>query len=255
MKAKLISFGILDIDGKRFERDVVIDRGRIARRDKKASKPLRDRYGHTPLSLLEPIPVDVPAPHRRDGRRRVRCPSSRTCSRRRGGGAWSSSRCRPTRPARCWRTPIRPRRTPSSTSPADGPGGDDERHGEMMARAVHAVRGVVSAEASRGHVAIPSPAAQGARRVRHPAGARTPIRRHDRRAGDRRHAGAAGDRPAAGGRPERRGRDARRRRVRGRGHVRRPGADAGPGPGGRAGRRATTSSTRRPCARRPGPRS
>jgi hypothetical protein len=56
LKAKLISFGILEIDGKRFERDVVIDCGRIARREKKASKPLRDRYGHTPLSLLEPIP-------------------------------------------------------------------------------------------------------------------------------------------------------------------------------------------------------
>jgi hypothetical protein len=56
VRATLISFGILDIDGKRFERDVVIDRGRIARRDKKASKPLRDRYGHTPLSLDEPIP-------------------------------------------------------------------------------------------------------------------------------------------------------------------------------------------------------
>ncbi len=56
MKAKLPSFGILEIDGKRFERDVVIDRGQIARREKKASKPLRDRYGHTPLSLLEPIP-------------------------------------------------------------------------------------------------------------------------------------------------------------------------------------------------------
>ena len=39
-----------------------------------------------------------------------------------------------------------------------------------------------------------------------------------------------------GGRPERRGRDARRRGVRRRGHVRRSGADAGPGPGGRAGR-------------------
>jgi hypothetical protein len=56
VQAKLISFGILDIEGKRFERDVVIDRGRIAKRDKKASKPLRDTYGHTPLSLLEPIP-------------------------------------------------------------------------------------------------------------------------------------------------------------------------------------------------------
>jgi hypothetical protein len=56
VKAKLISFGILDLDGQRFERDVVIDRGRVTRREKKASKPLRDRYGHTPLSLLEPIP-------------------------------------------------------------------------------------------------------------------------------------------------------------------------------------------------------
>ena len=56
MKVTLISFGILDVDGRRYERDVVIDRGRVAKRDKKASKPLRDRYGHTPLSLLEPIP-------------------------------------------------------------------------------------------------------------------------------------------------------------------------------------------------------
>ena len=56
MKARLISFGILEVDGRRFERDVIIDRGRVARRNKKASKPLRDRYGHTPLSLLETIP-------------------------------------------------------------------------------------------------------------------------------------------------------------------------------------------------------
>ena len=56
MKATFISFGVLEIDGRRYERDVVIDRGRVAKRDKKASKPLRDKYGHTPLSLLEPIP-------------------------------------------------------------------------------------------------------------------------------------------------------------------------------------------------------
>ncbi len=56
MQATFIGFGALEIDGKRFERDIVVDRGRIARRDKKASKPLRGRYGHTPLSLLEPIP-------------------------------------------------------------------------------------------------------------------------------------------------------------------------------------------------------
>ncbi len=56
MKATLIAFGVLEIGGKRFERDVVVERGRVRKRDKKASKPLRDRYGHTPLSLLEPIP-------------------------------------------------------------------------------------------------------------------------------------------------------------------------------------------------------
>lgn len=56
MQATLIAFGILEIDGARFEHDVVVDRGRLRKRDKKASKPLRERYGHTPLSLLEEIP-------------------------------------------------------------------------------------------------------------------------------------------------------------------------------------------------------
>src|SRR3970040_1056182 len=56
MRARLISFGVIEIDGERFERDVVVVRGRVGKRHKKASKPLRDRYGHTPLSLLEPIP-------------------------------------------------------------------------------------------------------------------------------------------------------------------------------------------------------
>jgi len=58
MQARLVSFGLIEVDGTRFEHDVVIDRGRISKRRKKASKPFRDRYGHTPLSLLEPIPWD-----------------------------------------------------------------------------------------------------------------------------------------------------------------------------------------------------
>ena len=49
-------FGVIEIEGKRFERDVVVEGGRIGKRHKKASQPLRDRYGHTPLSLLEQIP-------------------------------------------------------------------------------------------------------------------------------------------------------------------------------------------------------
>ena len=58
MQASLIEFGLIEIDGQRYDRDVVVEGGRVGRRDKKASKPLRDRYGHTPLSLLEAIPWD-----------------------------------------------------------------------------------------------------------------------------------------------------------------------------------------------------
>jgi hypothetical protein len=56
MKARLIEFGLVEIDGQRYDRDVVVERGRVSRRHKKESRPLRDRYGHTPLSLREPIP-------------------------------------------------------------------------------------------------------------------------------------------------------------------------------------------------------
>ena len=58
MQARLISFGLIEIDGLRFEHDVVLEHGRVSKRRKGASKPLRGRYGHTPLSLLEPIPWD-----------------------------------------------------------------------------------------------------------------------------------------------------------------------------------------------------
>ena len=58
MQARLVRFGLIELDGERFERDVVIERGRVGKRHKKSSQPLRDRYGHTPLSLLEPIPWD-----------------------------------------------------------------------------------------------------------------------------------------------------------------------------------------------------
>jgi hypothetical protein len=56
MKARLLRFGLIEIDGERFDHDLVVEGGRVRKRRKKASKPLRDRYGHTPLSLLEPIP-------------------------------------------------------------------------------------------------------------------------------------------------------------------------------------------------------
>lgn len=56
MHARSVGFGIIEIDGLRFDRDVVVDRGTVGKRHKGPSKTLRGRYGHTPLSTLEPIP-------------------------------------------------------------------------------------------------------------------------------------------------------------------------------------------------------
>jgi len=56
VKAKLVAFGEIEIAGKRYEHDVVIDGGRMRPRDKGPSKALRDSYGHTPLSVAEDIP-------------------------------------------------------------------------------------------------------------------------------------------------------------------------------------------------------
>lgn len=56
VKARLRGFGLLELDGMRYEDDVVIDRGAVRKRRKKPSKPYRDRYGHTPLSADEEIP-------------------------------------------------------------------------------------------------------------------------------------------------------------------------------------------------------
>lgn len=56
MRARLLRFGEVEIDGRTFDHDVVVEASRISRRHKKASKAFRDRYGHTPLSLAEQIP-------------------------------------------------------------------------------------------------------------------------------------------------------------------------------------------------------
>jgi hypothetical protein len=56
MRIDRFSFGTIRIDGETYEQDVVIDRGEVRLRKKKPSKPFRDEYGHTPLSLEEKIP-------------------------------------------------------------------------------------------------------------------------------------------------------------------------------------------------------
>ncbi len=56
MEAKLVAFGEIEIDGERYDHDVVIEAGKVRKRAKKASKVFRGPYGHTPLSVEEEIP-------------------------------------------------------------------------------------------------------------------------------------------------------------------------------------------------------
>ena len=56
MQARWITFGEIELEGRRYTSDVVIDAGRVEKRHKKPSKPHREEYGHTPLSAEESIP-------------------------------------------------------------------------------------------------------------------------------------------------------------------------------------------------------
>jgi hypothetical protein len=56
VRIEKFSFGSIRIDGTTYERDVVIDRGRVSKRKKKPSKKFRDDFGHTPLSIKERTP-------------------------------------------------------------------------------------------------------------------------------------------------------------------------------------------------------
>ncbi len=56
MQIKKFSFGQITIDGISYAHDVVIDHGKVRKRNKKPSKKFRDTYAHTPLSTAEEIP-------------------------------------------------------------------------------------------------------------------------------------------------------------------------------------------------------
>ena len=56
MKAKLVSFGHIEIDGVSYRKDVVVDGGAIRKRDKGPSKALPHKGRHTPLTAAEQIP-------------------------------------------------------------------------------------------------------------------------------------------------------------------------------------------------------
>ena len=50
------SFGSVRVDGVTYDHDLVIDRGKIRKRKKGASRKFRGAYGHTPLSPLRTSP-------------------------------------------------------------------------------------------------------------------------------------------------------------------------------------------------------
>ena len=56
MKVYELSFGSINIDGKDYIKDIVIHKGKIKKRKKKASKKFRSQFGHTPVSNSENIP-------------------------------------------------------------------------------------------------------------------------------------------------------------------------------------------------------
>lgn len=56
MKFAKFAFGSIEIDGTVYEKDVVIDRGRVRKRKKNDSKKYRDQFSHTPISNDERIP-------------------------------------------------------------------------------------------------------------------------------------------------------------------------------------------------------
>ena len=50
------SFGSVRVDGVTYGHDLILDRGKIRKRKKAASRKFRGAYGHTPLSIAEDIP-------------------------------------------------------------------------------------------------------------------------------------------------------------------------------------------------------
>jgi hypothetical protein len=56
VQCRLVRFGAVEIDGRRYDRDVVIEAGKVRRRKKGPSKPRKPEYGHTPLTSDEKVP-------------------------------------------------------------------------------------------------------------------------------------------------------------------------------------------------------
>lgn len=56
MDVCLRGFGSIEVEGRSYEHDIVIDGGVVRKRKKKPSKAYRAEFGHTPLSAAEDLP-------------------------------------------------------------------------------------------------------------------------------------------------------------------------------------------------------
>ena len=56
MKWGKCRLGRLKIDGAKYTKDLILDRGEVRKRRKKPSREFREQFGHTPVSLKEEIP-------------------------------------------------------------------------------------------------------------------------------------------------------------------------------------------------------
>jgi hypothetical protein len=76
MKARLVKFGEIEVDGKRYTDDVVINSGKVRKRKKGPSKQFREKFGHTPLSAEED---EVLAEAKRRGIEVIAAPTLEVC--------------------------------------------------------------------------------------------------------------------------------------------------------------------------------
>jgi len=60
MDVQLLGFGSIEVEGRAYEHDIVIDGGAVRKGSKKPSKPYRAKFGHTPLSIDEDLPWGGP---------------------------------------------------------------------------------------------------------------------------------------------------------------------------------------------------
>jgi hypothetical protein len=56
MDVRLLGFGAIEVEGRDYSHDVIIDGGEVRKRKKKPSKAYRGEFGHTPLSADEDLP-------------------------------------------------------------------------------------------------------------------------------------------------------------------------------------------------------